>query len=160
MNALTFSKVHRLLGVAVAELGPIIIIIIITIIITVIIIISSISSIITITTKVAIVVTFMHTILAMTIIIAIWTMVVIATITHKTTLLIIDSIALAECTCMCARGAPNLSGGAGDVCRRMREKKTCHSGVNRSCCLLPLTAVHPPLVSVGSVSININTVAI
>ena len=39
MNALTFSKVHRLLGVAVAELGPIIIIIIITIIITVIIII-------------------------------------------------------------------------------------------------------------------------
>ena len=65
----------------------------------------------------------MHTILAMTIIIAIWTMAVIATITHKTTLLIIDSIALAECTCMCARGAPNLSGGAGDVCRRMREKK-------------------------------------
>ena len=39
MNALTFSKVHCLLGVAVAELGPIIIIIIITIIITVIIII-------------------------------------------------------------------------------------------------------------------------
>ena len=37
MNALTFSKVHCLLGIAVAELGPIIIII--TIIITVIIII-------------------------------------------------------------------------------------------------------------------------